>query len=312
MDMLNNQEMDRATQRSNSLSKSLQLCIALNFFAKGSILDEIATNHIVDPGTVSRCIHTVAQALCDIKGQVIKFPTEEEEVARNMADFHRIANFPRINGIIDCTHVGMHGTKLGPHEYVYRNRHQQYSINVQLVCDPSYKITNVVARWPGSTHDSRILQNSRLATKYRAGRLQGLILGDSGYPLLPWLMTPILNPTTPAEFAYNTAHRRTRVMIEDVNGQLKNKFRCLLGHGMQIQPERVCPIITACCVLFNISKDLQRERNDADDSDEDSDDEDQRQAVEDGCVGANGADINREVDPTGTAVRTDIVRTFET
>ena len=34
------------------------------------------------------------------------------------------------------------------------------------------------------------------------------------------------------------AHASTRVLIEQVNGQLKNKFRCLLGQGMQLIPEK--------------------------------------------------------------------------
>ena len=50
---------------------------------------------------------------------------------------------------------------------------------------------------------------------------------------------------------------KTRARVEQVNGQLKNKFRCLLGDGMQIAPARACDIIVACCVLFNISKDLK-------------------------------------------------------
>ncbi|XP_030830367.1 putative nuclease HARBI1 [Strongylocentrotus purpuratus] len=152
------------------------------------------------------------------------------------------------------------------------------------------------------------LQNSRLAAKFEGGMLHGILLDDSGYPLLPWLMNPILNPKTPAENAYNTAHRKTRVIIEDVNGQIKNKFRCLLGHGMQIQPQRACPIITACCVLFNISKDLQKEAATGEDSDND---DGERQREEERCAD-NGHDVNREMDPTGIAARAEIVRTFKT
>ena len=53
-----------------------------------------------------------------------------------------------------------------------------------------------------------------------------------------------------------SAQMRTRALIEQVNGQLKNKFRCLIGHGLQIRPSRAYKIITACCTLYNISKDL--------------------------------------------------------
>ena len=39
-----------------------------------------------------------------------------------------------------------------------------------------------------------------------------------------------------------------------VNGQLKNKYRCLLGQGLQLTPKRACDVIVAYCVLFNMSK----------------------------------------------------------
>ena len=35
-------------------------------------------------------------------------------------------------------------------------------MNVQAVCSHDLKFTNIVARWPGSVHDSRIYRNSRL------------------------------------------------------------------------------------------------------------------------------------------------------
>ena len=34
------------------------------------------------------------------------------------------------------------------------------------------------------------------------------------------------------------SHSRTRATIEQVNGQLKNKFRCLMGQGVQMWPDR--------------------------------------------------------------------------
>lgn len=53
------------------------------------------------------------------------------------------------------------------------------------------------------------------------------------------------------------AHCRTRVTIEQLNGQLKNKFRCLMGQGIPMSAPRACDIIIACAVLFNIAKDLK-------------------------------------------------------
>ena len=44
---------------------------------------------------------------------------------------------------------------LGPAEHCYVNRKGWHSINVQLICTSDYKITNVVARWPGSRRQPR-------------------------------------------------------------------------------------------------------------------------------------------------------------
>ena len=46
---------------------------------------------------------------------------------------------------------------------------------LQLVSDPSYRVINCVARWPGSVHDSRILRNSGLFAQFESNRppLQG-------------------------------------------------------------------------------------------------------------------------------------------
>ena len=47
------------------------------------------------------------------------------------------------------------------------------------------------------------------------------------------------------------------MVIEQVNGQIKNKFRCLIGSGLHLSPVRACDVLVACCVLHNVSKDLK-------------------------------------------------------
>ena len=82
------------------------------------------------------------------------------EVREAQIGFFQIAGFPNVVGAIDGTHVNLLGAPLGEDEYLYVNRKGNHSINVQLICDHRYRLTNVVARWPGSTHDSRILRVS--------------------------------------------------------------------------------------------------------------------------------------------------------
>ena len=69
--------------------------------------------------------------------------------------------------------------------------------------DGNFCIRNVVAEWPGATHDSRILQMSGVYNDFENGAQQGVLLGDSGYPLKRWLLVPFLHPTCDAEENYN-------------------------------------------------------------------------------------------------------------
>ncbi|XP_068120917.1 all-trans-retinol 13,14-reductase-like isoform X2 [Hyperolius riggenbachi] len=56
-------------------------------------------------------------------------------------------------------------------------------------------------------------------------------VGESGYPSLPWLLTPVLHPTTAPEQAYNLAHKKTRVVMERTFGVIKSRFRAVSLSG---------------------------------------------------------------------------------
>ncbi|XP_071060237.1 uncharacterized protein [Pseudochaenichthys georgianus] len=61
-------------------------------------------------------------------------------------------------------------------------------------------IVDLVARWPGSTYDARILREGVLHREFEAGRVNGLLIG---YPLKRWLMTPVIAERTAQERRYN-------------------------------------------------------------------------------------------------------------
>ena len=113
-------------------------------------------------------------------------------------------------------------------------------------------ITNCVARWPGSVHDARILRESPLFADFESNRrpLSGVLLGDSGYMVREWLLTPILNPRDAHEAAYTDAHCVTRSTIERCNGVLKRRWHCLHGE-IRLHPKKVCKVICVCVMLHN-------------------------------------------------------------
>ena len=131
-------------------------------------------------------------------------------------------------------------------------RKQFYSINVQAVCDSDAFITNIVARWPGSTHDLRIFENGNIADKLRDGVLDGILLGDSGYTCRAYLLTPKIKPKNAGEVGYNTAHRRNRCIMERCFALLKRRFPCL-HLGLRTALANTLVIIMATAVLHNFA-----------------------------------------------------------
>ena len=59
-----------------------------------------------------------------------------------------------------------------------------------------------------------------------------LSLGDSGYGIKPFIMTPYLNPVGDHQHRYNSAHKKTRFIVENGFGDLKNRWRCLHRQGV--------------------------------------------------------------------------------
>lgn len=88
----------------------------------------------------------------------------------------------------------------GNNAEIYRNRKGYFSLNVQAVADANNFIRDIVVRWPGSAHDTNIFENSLLRMRFENGEFNnGLLLGDSGYPIRSYLITPLLNPVTQGE-----------------------------------------------------------------------------------------------------------------
>lgn len=125
----------------------------------------------------------------------------------------------------------------------------------QLICDA--QIINCVAKWPGSVHDARILRESSIFHKFESDQppLTGFILGDSGYMLREWLMTPVVNIRSPRDETYNAAHCGTRCTIERCIGILKRRWHCLHTE-LRVSPEKACEIICACVILHNRATEL--------------------------------------------------------
>ncbi|KAK6172692.1 hypothetical protein SNE40_016303 [Patella caerulea] len=124
----------------------------------------------------------------------IKFPVGED-AKRVMEGFRKIAGFPKVLGCVDGTQIKIATPTENENDFI--NRKGVHALNVQMICDSKFRITSLCANWPGSVHDSRIWRQCELNNQFQNGIHDGLLLGDSGYPCLKYLMTPFLNPSNP-------------------------------------------------------------------------------------------------------------------
>lgn len=182
-------QLFRPTHRSQALSVKLQLCVALHWLGSGGQYHTVADMHGVSKASVCRAVHNVVDAVNAVLfNRVVRWPSDMNAV---ISKFHSLASMPMVMGCIDGTLINIDAPLLNEEQYI--DRHGQHSINCMAVCGPDCQFYYVSARWPGSVHDTRVLRNSSLFTTMQSGWRPipgGILLGDSGYPLLSWLLIP--------------------------------------------------------------------------------------------------------------------------
>lgn len=199
----------------------------MRYVATCSMLRLIGECNGIDVSTVSRVITKVTTTIALLRLEYITMPITEAERKEVMQGFFNISRFPRCIGAIDCTHIKI--SSVGGNEAEnFRNRKNFFSINVQVVCDSKLRIQDIVCRWPGSAHDSTIFRNSRLRHNFESGIYSdGLLVGDAGYAINNYLITPLRTVRLSAENLFNEVQIRTRNPIERCFGVLKRRFPVL-------------------------------------------------------------------------------------
>ncbi|XP_024888320.1 putative nuclease HARBI1 isoform X2 [Temnothorax curvispinosus] len=244
-----NEQLQRNDNRGLPISPIMQLLITLRFYATSSF--QIVNGDIrgVSQASVSCIVARVSTILASHLKQYINFSTQQRQ-RQNTNRFYEVANFPRIIGCIDCTHIRI-ANPGGNNGEIFRNRKGWFSLNVQVVCGPQREILDIVVRHPGSAHDAVIFDRSSVRCRFELGYLDGILLGDSGYACRKYLLTPVLRPDNNAEIRYNNAHKKTRVIIEQLFGVWKRRFPCLY-YGLRTKLSTSVAIICATAVLHNI------------------------------------------------------------
>lgn len=233
----------------------IKVLVALNFYATGSYQNEIRCIGEMSQSSVSKCIEEITDLLNILIFKYIKFPKTEDERKYISNEFAK-KGIGGIIGLIDGTQVAICGLKKNV-EMAYVNRKGFHSINVQIISDHKHLLLNVNARYPGSVHDSYIWGASgiyaMLANEFStADRQKFWLLGDEGYPLMPFLITVSNEGNTEQHKEFYRRHKIIRSHVERTIGILKNRFRCIIGEKkLHYGPLRSAKIINAVAVLHN-------------------------------------------------------------
>ena len=166
-------ELQLSTTKNKFVPPFLQIAIAMRFYAKGNF--QITDGDLIGVSqlTVCRTIHRVSREIAKNKKHFIKFPLGKE--AQLVEKTFQFSNeMPGVVGCIDCSHIPIISPG-GEDAELYRNRKGYFSLNVQAVCDTKLMFTNIVCRWLGSTHDSRIFDNSALCSQFRNRLINGTV-----------------------------------------------------------------------------------------------------------------------------------------
>ncbi|XP_069059558.1 putative nuclease HARBI1 [Pleurodeles waltl] len=236
----------------NAIPPTVQVLSVLHYLASGSFQVTVSLAAGMSQSMFSNVLRDVLSSLLKHLGSYIWFP-QRAKLTTVKAAFYGVAHIPLVIEGNDGTHIGLMPLRWS--EQIYRNRKNINSVNVQLVCLADQYISQVTAKFPGSVHDSFILQNSNIPHMMAPlMRDRAWIIGESGYPNLPWLLTPVRHSTADGEDCYNEAHGHTRWVIERCFGLLNARFHCLhiSGGTLLYNPQKVCQIIVACCMLHNL------------------------------------------------------------
>ncbi|KAJ8915376.1 hypothetical protein NQ315_008263 [Exocentrus adspersus] len=182
----------------NSVSPINQLLTTLQFYATCGHQTAIGDFMGIHQSAVSRIISKVSQGIARLGPQYITMPNRQEQI-HIQSRFYNISRFPRVIGCIDGTHIKIQNPGTGQDDgEVFRNRKGYFSLNIQVVCNADLKIMDIVARWPGSTHDMTIFNNSMIRARFEPRQFENSFLlvqeeSEVEVVYIIWVMVPSLS-----------------------------------------------------------------------------------------------------------------------
>eukprot|EP00794_Sanderia_malayensis_P006745 gene6745-7505_t len=149
--------------------------------------------------TLREAFYDVITVLNEVKNNYIQFPRTLEEKPNAIATFRGRSSMPNVLGDIDGMHIKIRAPRENKKDFY--SRYQQYDVVCQGIVDGNMKFLDIVAGFPSSMHDGRVLRNTSISTVLDRGfgepvvdwnntRISPYLIRDSEYPLIESIMKP--------------------------------------------------------------------------------------------------------------------------
>ncbi|XP_059315194.1 protein ALP1-like [Lycium ferocissimum] len=251
-----------------------QVALALRRLSSGNSLISVGDSFGTHHSTVSQVTWRFIEAIEEKGLHHLRWPTMEEDMTQIKSKFERIQGLPNCCGAIDATHITMMLSSSEQTADVWLDQNKNHSMVLQAVVDPKMRFRDIVTGLPGKMNENSVLQSSTFFKLCEKGeRLNGnkinlseeaevreYIVGDSGFPLLPWLLTPYQGKElSESKAEFNKRHFATRIVAQRALSRLKEVWKMI--HGMMWRPDKhkLPRFILVCCILHNIIIDMEDE-----------------------------------------------------
>ncbi|CAG8605491.1 481_t:CDS:2 [Paraglomus occultum] len=241
--------------------EKIQVAIVLQRLANPIGYRQIEQTFGISQGSVTHFTKCFLGAVLDSLQHCIRWPGNRmEEVIEGFAPPELRRRMPNVIGAIDGSHIPIQQPRTAYHQR-YINRKGFHSIVLMAIVDDTERFTYIYSGQPGSMHDARVFKQSSFweelmqdASKYFPANTH--LLGDSAFPLLPWLLVPFKEHAqqrlTRAQRQYNKVHSSARMAVERAFGKLKAQWRILKQAMEVIDLRTAVDIVDVCCILHNM------------------------------------------------------------
>lgn len=235
----------------------LRLSITIRWLGGGSYLDLAVAHHISISSVYNHIDNTITAIDESLK---LRFPYDDDEwLAQSSYGFSRNERSPltgccaALDGIaISITEPSSRDV---PNSSTYYNRKGFFALNVQALCDSTYRFLFVSAVTPGSTHDSTAIAMSSLASLLSQdnGGISGnyWIAADEAYICNHRIVCPWPGKNLPVEKdCFNYWQSSARIHIEQAFGMLVARWG-IFWRPLRVRLSKAAKIVAVCCKLHN-------------------------------------------------------------